>query len=94
MRIKYIAAKSILPKLHGLLYTHKDTNAEQLKVRPIVNGRGGPAFKLSWLLSRLLTPLLNDVAAHLPSSYELLQEIVSTDSTLLQAFPFPVSLDV
>ena len=53
----------------------------------------GPSHKLSWLLSRLLKPLLKTVPAHLDNSLELLKDIKNRpENTKRMTYPF--SLDV
>ena len=88
----FITNNSSLPKFYCLIKTHKQTT--EIKVRPIVSNINGPTYKVSWLLTKILTPLLNIVPAHLESSEKLIANLQSTSIDTFQEFPFPCSLDV
>ena len=62
-----------------------------MKIRPIVSDTSGPTTKLSWLLSRLLIPLLQNVPAHLKSSMHLIDSIKNTNQ---KEQLYPCSFDV
>ena len=63
-----------------------------VQVRPIVANHNGPSYKLSWLLSKLLTPFLKTIPAHLENSMELIHCIRDISRTTTSHFP--CSLDV
>ena len=88
----YMARNSKLPEFYHLIKTHK--NGTKVKIRPIVACRGGPTAKLAWLMTRVLRPLLATFPAHLASSDDLMEAINRIPSDILQAHPYPVSLDV
>ena len=88
----YVSNNTNLPRFYHLIKTHK--SGPQLQVRPIVSNKGGPSYKLSWLLSRLLKPLLDRMPAHLENSYQLIQAIETIPTGTLKKFSYPFSLDV
>jgi len=51
-------------------------------------------MRLSWLLSRLLKPLLRTVPAHLENSMQLIDDIRAMESRNGKGFVYPFSLDV
>ena len=68
------AHNTALPTLYVLLKTHKFETAEitsdsdilgTCKVRPIVSCCGSPTEKIAWLVTTILSPLLNEVPSHL-----------------------------
>ena len=88
----YVTTNSDLPVFYHLVKTHKE--GPSLKIRPIISNRRGPTHKISWLLSRLLKPLLNTVPAHLENSKALIDEISNMSENALKKFNYPFSLDV
>ena len=62
-----------------------------MKIRPIVSNCNGPTTKLSWLLSRLLSPFLSSIPAHLKNSSELIETIRTRENTTSH---YPCSYDV
>jgi len=87
----FTSSNTHLPVFYHLIKTHK--TGPNLRIRPIVSNRGGPSHKLSWLLSRLLKPLLKTLPTNLENSHELLDEIKNRpESTKSMTYPF--SLDV
>ena len=88
----YVCSNTILPRFYHLIKTHK--NGPDLKIRPIVSNRGGPSFKLSWLLSRLLKPILEHIPTHLQSSDQLLDNIEAIPKSKKKHYSYPFSLDV
>ena len=73
---------SIPPTLYTLIKTHKLTDSDRhlmdpstYKVRPIISACGGPADKVSWLLSKILSPLLSLVPVHIANVYEALTRL-------------------
>ena len=88
----YITHNSDLPKFYHLIKTHK--TGPEVKIRPIVSSCGSPTSKLSFLLNKLLTPLLTDVPAHLQSTSNLLQDIRDIPSSTRKDCPFAFSMDV
>jgi hypothetical protein len=92
VRKSYVTNNSSLPRFYHLIKTHK--SLIQLKIRPIVSSSNGPTEKLSWLLSRVLRPVLHTVSAHLESSAELLDILSNLDPTVYEQYHYPFSLDV
>ncbi|EYC06051.1 hypothetical protein Y032_0078g1166 [Ancylostoma ceylanicum] len=78
-RLGTIVAKQLLdshpmiPTFYSLVKTHKlplssDLIAmppDSIKTRPIISSCGGPSDRLSWLLVKVLSPLLQFVGAHI-----------------------------
>ena len=83
---------SNMPRFYHLIKTHK--KGPNIKIRPIVSNTSGPTQKTSKLLTKILTPLLQDVPAHLNNSTELLKDIQDIPTTTLQKYNYPFSLDV
>jgi len=88
----YVSTNTDLPKFYCLIKTHKA--GPELRVRPIVSNKGSPSFKLSWLLNRLLSPLLSSIPSHLENSLQLLETIQAFPKGKTKQFPYPFSLDV
>ena len=70
----YISRNTKLANFYILIKTHK----EGRKVRPIVSSINSPTYKISWLLSNLLKPILKHIPAHIESSKELMVNSMST----------------
>jgi hypothetical protein len=71
-----------VPVMYTLVKTHKinlenitSTNTQHFKVRPIISGCDGPTDRISWVLAKILTPLLHCVTAHLESTGRLLDRL-------------------
>ncbi|EYB97658.1 hypothetical protein Y032_0139g2146 [Ancylostoma ceylanicum] len=72
-----------VPTYYSLVKTHKfDQNADLSKIdisavrtRPIISSCGGPSDRISWLLVKLLSPLLSYVGAHIVNSEEFINAI-------------------
>jgi hypothetical protein len=88
----FTSNNTALARFYHLIKTHK--SLVDLKVRPIVSSSNSPTERISWLLSRILTPLLSIVPAHLESSSKLIERLNNIDATTRQEHPFPFSLDV
>ena len=88
----FVSTNTELSRFYVLVKTHKA--GPQIKIRPIVACRESPSYKISWLLSRLLSPLLNSVSAHLESSSQLMNEIKCMGTDERRKFPYPFSLDI
>ncbi len=88
----YVSNNTELPIFYHLIKTHKSGNT--LRIRPIISNRNGPSHKLSWLLTRILRPLLRSVPAHLESSAQLMTDIESLTIDKKRRFQYPFSLDV
>ena len=86
----YVTTNSQHPKFYHLIKTHKA--GADLKIRPIVSNCNGPTKRISWLMTKLLSPLLARVPAHLGNSKELMDSIstINNDSRQL----IPCSFDV
>ena len=90
---------SVCPVIYLLTKTHKfpnnmpNSNPDNIKVRPIISGCGGPADKVSWLIQTLCNPLLQFAKSHLRNTEQLLKKLRSgKDGELQNKFLF--SLDV
>jgi hypothetical protein len=89
------------PVIYLLTKTHKfpdnvpSTNLvlDDIKVRPIITGCGGPADKVSWLIQVICNPLLQFVKAHLRNTEQLLRNLRSMQNGELKN-KFLFSLDV
>ena len=88
----YVSSNTTLPRFYHLIKTHK--SGPELKIRPIVSNKGGPSAKLSWLLSRLMKPLLSQMPTHLEDSPQLMKAIEAMPTTERKRFSYPFSLDV
>uniref|UniRef100_A0A7I5EEA8 Reverse transcriptase domain-containing protein n=1 Tax=Haemonchus contortus TaxID=6289 RepID=A0A7I5EEA8_HAECO len=72
-----------VPTLYNLVKTHKIPAKTgtmtlpwtEIKTRPIISSCGGPADGLSWLLVRLLSPLLRYVGAHIVNVEEFISAL-------------------
>ena len=88
----FVSTNTDLPTFYHLIKTHK--TGPDLHIRPIITNRKGPSHKLSWLLSRILKPLLNSLPANLSNSLELLNSIKDIPEDDKKQFTYPFSLDV
>ena len=88
----FVSNNTDLPKFYHLIKTHK--NDRNMKIRPIVSNKNGPSHKLSWLLTRLLQPLVLSTSSHLQNSDELMQNIKTLSNATRKRFSYPFSLDV
>ena len=84
----YISTNTKLPKFYHLIKTHKSLDA--LKIRPIVASKNSPTFKMSYMLSRILKPILKYVPAHIESSQQLIDKLKYEELI----YNYPCSLDV
>ncbi|EYC13444.1 hypothetical protein Y032_0044g997 [Ancylostoma ceylanicum] len=72
-----------VPTYYSLVKTHKldqsvdlsEMDISKLKTRPIISSCGGPADRISWLLEKLLSPLLRYVGSHIVNSNEFIEAI-------------------
>lgn len=83
---------SDLPRFYHLIKTHKKD--KELKCRPIVSNANGPSKKISWLLCRILQPVLRFIPSHIFNSSQLLNELKAITPQRLEEFHYPISLDV
>ena len=88
----YTANNTRIPQFYHLIKTHKLD--QRVRVRPIVSCIGGPGERISHLLTRILTPLLSEVPAHLSDSYDLMSRIQRIPKELLNDCTYLFSLDV
>ena len=88
----YIIRNSRLPEFYHLVKTHKQ--GPELKIRPIIASRGSPTSKLSWLMAKILKPLLVTFPAHLESSHQLMEALSNIPPETLRSHQYPFSLDV
>ncbi len=71
---------SVCPvKTHKFQNNIPSSKPDDIKVRPIISGCGGPADKVSWLIhvQMICNPLLQFVKAHLRSTQHLLNNLRS-----------------
>ena len=82
----FLSFNTQLPSLYILLKTHKfdasaiieaDDIINSCKVRPIVSCCNSLTEKLSWLVTHLLTPLLDHIPTHLKNTHQHLEKILS-----------------
>ena len=92
VKASYVSNNTDLPTFYHLIKTHK--NGPDLKIRPIVSTVNGPSYKLSWLLSKILKPLLKSIPAHLENSLQLINDIKGMPKADVSKHPYPFSLDV
>ncbi|EYB83415.1 hypothetical protein Y032_0336g2891 [Ancylostoma ceylanicum] len=72
-----------VPTYYSLVKTHKlepdvdlrDVDISRIKTRPIISSCCGPSDRISWLLAKMLAPLLRFVGAHIVNSIEFIKEI-------------------
>ncbi|EYC01441.1 hypothetical protein Y032_0107g3803 [Ancylostoma ceylanicum] len=72
-----------VPTYYALVKTHKiprrvdlrDATKEDIKTRPIISSCGGPSDRISWFLVKLLSPLLQHVAAHIANVDEFISAL-------------------
>ena len=81
-----------MPIFYCLIKTHKV--GPDVKIRSIVSNSNGPTFKLAWLCSRILKPLLSYVPAHLESSFQPIERIQRRNQSHKEQYKYPFSLDV
>ena len=90
---------SVCPVIYLLTKTHKfsdkkpSSNPDNIKVRPIISGCGGPADKVTWLIQMICNPLLQFVKAHLRNTEHLLRNLRNMKNGELKN-KFLFSLDV
>ena len=65
----------ILTKTYKFPDQHPYFQSRKIKVRLIISGCGGPSDKVSWLIQKICTPLLQFVKAHLKSTGQILQKL-------------------
>ncbi|EYC40117.1 hypothetical protein Y032_0628g833 [Ancylostoma ceylanicum] len=72
-----------VPTYYSLVKTHKldqsvdlsEIDISEVKTRPIISSCGGPSDRISWLLVKLLSPLLKYVGSHIVNSTEFIEAI-------------------
>ena len=85
---KLYCASPVIPVLYCLIKTHKSdfdptsTEPSTYKVRPIISSCDGPTDRLSWLLSRVFSPLLGHVPSHLKNTGDFLTRLSQINSSL------------
>ena len=86
----FLSYSTHLPSLYILLKTHKfdastiiETEGiiDSCKVRPIVSCCNSPTEKLAWLVTHLLTPLLDPIPTHLKNTHQHLHSEVTVLTT-------------
>lgn len=91
MKTSFLTTHPTPPVLYTLIKTHKldltkPAQPKEFKIRPIISQCGGPADKISWLLTRILSPLLKFVPAHLTNTNDLINRIKKIDMSQVGAF--------
>ena len=86
---RFHTTNPVPPVLYTLIKTHKipqdklsSTEVSAFKIRPIVSGCGGPADKVSWVVSKILSPLLNFIPAHLSNVNKLINKLQYSQNSL------------
>ena len=88
----YCTKNSKLPNFYHLIKTHKPPNV--VKIRPIISSTGSPSLKLTWLLNKMLTPLLSTIKSHIKDTDELMSNIQQLPKSQCIEYHYPVSYDV
>ncbi|EYC06420.1 hypothetical protein Y032_0076g1051 [Ancylostoma ceylanicum] len=72
------------PVFYSLIKTHKlapddlrSMSAETYKIRPIISCVGGPADRISWFLSKIVSQILQKIPSHLPNTNHFLEQLRS-----------------
>ena len=72
-----------------LIKTHKivscdlqNMEATKISCRPIISGCDSPADRVSWLLTFILTPILDVIPTHLNNTKHLLDELYKVENSL------------
>ncbi|EYC35477.1 hypothetical protein Y032_1044g3481 [Ancylostoma ceylanicum] len=75
------------PVFYSLIKTDKlapddlrSMSAETYKIRPIISCVGGPADRISWFLSKILSQILHKIPSHLPNTNHFLEQLQSVRS--------------
>ncbi|EYB86176.1 hypothetical protein Y032_0283g1298 [Ancylostoma ceylanicum] len=84
---RFIVTFPAVPTYYALVKTHKipeDVDLQKLtekemKTRPIISSCGGPSDRVSWFLTKLLSPLLRNVAAHVINVEEFISALNHCD---------------
>ena len=88
----FVSNNTDLPHFYFLIKTHKQS--EVPKIRPIVSNINSPSTKISWLLDKILKPLLKFVPAHLLNTSHLVNNLCTLSKPFTKEFNYPCSLDV
>jgi hypothetical protein len=89
----YLSSNSNFGNISGLVKTHKQTVDGSLKLRLVMNTANTPGYRLSWLISKSITPeLLKSTSSK--NSDDIIQSIKSLDLSTLRTMNYPFSLDV
>ena len=88
----YVTNNTNLASFYFLVKTHKSTPVP--KIRPIISNIDSPTTKLSWLLDKMLKPLLSTVDAHLENTSDLVERLSSLPTSTKSIYNYPFSLDV
>ena len=82
----FLSTNTDLPEFYNQIKTHK--LQQGMEIRPIASIVRGSTWKISWLLSRLLKPLLKKVPAHLESSFKSICKIESRSTVYNREYPY------
>ena len=88
----FISNNTRMATFRHVIKTHKP--GPQLKIRPVIAGRGCPTEKIAWLLKVILSPLLSTVPAHASDSGSLMAAVLSTTPEVRTQYQHQCSLDV
>jgi hypothetical protein len=86
------SSNTTFAKVRGLIKTHKP--GPGIKIRPVVNIRDSPTYKLSWLLFTILQPLSGLSKFSIKSSMDLVSHLNTLPISSVSSHPYPISLDV
>ena len=88
----HTSSNTDLARFYFLIKTHKVGHA--LKIRPIVSNINCPSTKMSWLLDKILKPLIQHIPSHLDNTAHLVSRLKQIPPGTVQSHNYPCSLDV
>jgi hypothetical protein len=89
----YKTSNSCFANIRGLIKTHK-MDEDLLQIRPIVNTRGSPTHKLSFLMFHILQPLHKTLKYQINSSSSMVESLKLIPREVLLEYKYPISLDI
>ena len=87
----FITQNNKLLSFYHLIKTHKTDTT--LQIRPIISSLERPLYKISWLLSQILKPLLPTFLGHVKNS-EIIHKLTQLNTEQLMQNNYAFSLDV
>ncbi len=88
----HTSSNTDLARFYFLIKTHKAGHA--IKIRPIVSNINCPSTKMSWLLDKILKPLIQHIPAHLENTAHLVNKLKEIPREIVRSHNYPCSLDV